>query len=119
MIQLCSVLAYLHDREPKILHLDLKPDNILVNNGKLYLIDFGSAVEGAGRREGGLTGTPGFAAPECYQGEAREQSDIFSAGKLMEFMLRKRMPQEAQKSFQKMPSAQPEPNRKNIKKGAC
>lgn len=88
MVQLCDLLAYLHKRTPPLLHLDLKPDNLLVNEGKLYLIDFGSALckeDGAGKRA--LTGTPGYAAPECYRGEADARSDIFSAGKLLTYMI--------------------------------
>ncbi len=88
MIQLCDLLAYLHKRTPPLLHLDLKPDNLLVNDGKLYLVDFGSALcnGNAGRKEG-LTGTPGYAAPECYRGEAEVRSDIYSAGKLLTYMI--------------------------------
>lgn len=88
MIQLCDLLAYLHKRTPPLLHLDLKPDNLLVNDGKLYLIDFGSALhKKAGTGKMVLTGTPGYAAPECYRGEADVRSDIFSAGKLLAYMI--------------------------------
>lgn len=88
MIQLCDLLAYLHKRTPPLLHLDLKPDNLLVNDGKLYLIDFGSALhKEAGMGRMALTGTPGYAAPECYRGEADARSDIFSAGKLLSYMI--------------------------------
>ncbi|MDE7328008.1 MAG: serine/threonine protein kinase [Lachnospiraceae bacterium] len=88
MLQLCGLLKYLHGRTPPMLHLDLKPDNLLVNGGKLYLIDFGSALhkKADGKREA-LTGTPGYAAPECYRGEADVRSDIYSAGKLLDFMV--------------------------------
>ena len=88
MIQLCGLLRYLHGRTPPMLHLDLKPDNLLVDGGKLYLIDFGSALHknADGRREV-LTGTPGYAAPECYRGEADVRSDIYSAGRLFDFMI--------------------------------
>lgn len=88
-VQLCGLLEYLHGQEPKILHLDLKPDNILIKEERLYLIDFGSAIQGI-REENSekLTGTPGYAAPECYKGEAGEGSDLYSAGKLIEYMMR-------------------------------
>lgn len=88
MIQLCDLLAYLHSRRPPLLHLDLKPDNLLVHDGKLCLIDFGSALcKDAGGIRAALTGTPGYAAPECYRGKADVRSDIFSAGKLLTFMI--------------------------------
>ncbi len=88
MIQLCDLLTYLHGRRPPLLHLDLKPDNLLVHDGKLCLIDFGSALcKGAGDGGTALTGTPGYAAPECYRGDADVRSDIYSAGKLLAFMI--------------------------------
>ena len=37
-----SALSYLHAHHPPILHLDIKPDNILIhNNGSFMLTDFG------------------------------------------------------------------------------
>lgn len=87
-IQLCSLLEYLHGQELEILHLDLKPDNILVKNDNLYLLDFGSAIQGSrDQKSRKLTGTPGYAAPECYCGEAGVRSDLYSVGRLLEFML--------------------------------
>lgn len=87
-VQLCGLLDYLHNRKPALLHLDLKPDNLIVCGERLFLIDFGSAKE-AGQVTFGmtLTGTPGYAAPECYRGQAVLQSDIYSTGKILEFML--------------------------------
>lgn len=90
MLQLCELLCYLHKRTPPLLHLDLKPDNLLIYEGKVYLVDFGSALrKGANDGRTPLTGTPGYAAPECYQGEADARSDIYSAGKLLAYMLSK------------------------------
>ncbi len=89
MIQLCNLVEYLHCREQPILHLDLKPENLKLYEGRVYVLDFGSAVpkkEVMGKKV--LTGTPGFCAPECYRGEATEQSDLYSMGKILEFMLK-------------------------------
>ena len=38
--QLCEILQFLHHPTRAILHLDLKPDNILVSNHHLKLIDY-------------------------------------------------------------------------------
>src|ERR1019366_2355953 len=43
-LQLCSVLDYLHNRQPPIIFRDLKPANVMMTaSGHLYLIDFGIA----------------------------------------------------------------------------
>lgn len=90
MVQLCELLDYLHKRTPPLLHLDLKPDNLLVHEGELYLVDFGSALrKGTNDERAPLTGTPGYAAPECYLGEADARSDIYSEGKLLAYMISK------------------------------
>lgn len=96
-IQLSDLLVYLHSRTPPMLHLDLKPDNLLVNDGKLYLIDFGSALHKEIKKETALTGTPGYAAPECYRGRADVRSDIYSAGKLFGYMISKSRDRELRK----------------------
>ena len=45
--QLSEVLGYLHGRRMPILHLDIKPTNLLLKrNGRLVLIDFGAALQG-------------------------------------------------------------------------
>ncbi|MSR32184.1 MAG: serine/threonine protein kinase [Gemmataceae bacterium] len=62
-----------------ILHCDIKPGNLLVQqDGHVWITDFGLAEN----RENGASqgGTPGFIAPEVAQGQRNERSDIFSLG---------------------------------------
>jgi serine/threonine protein kinase len=58
--QLASVLGYLHRRG--WVHLDVKPDNVVVQAGRAVLIDLGLATR-PGRLERSV-GTEGYAAPE-------------------------------------------------------
>ncbi len=62
--QLCSAVGYLHARG--WLHLDLKPDNLIAEAGRLKVIDLSIA-----QRPGRIapeTGTRGFMAPEQERG---------------------------------------------------
>ena len=90
-IQLCSVLDYLHSREPSIIFRDLKPANVMrTSNGHLYLIDFGIARH---FKPGQLhdtipLGSPGYAAPEQYgRAQTTPRADIYSLGVLLHQLL--------------------------------
>ena len=69
----------------KMLHLDIKPANIYVtDDDKAVLIDFGAAREVL-NKEGNFVRpmyTPGFAAPEMYQRDAKlgPWTDIYAIG---------------------------------------
>ena len=68
-IQLCTVLDFLHTRQPPIIFRDLKPSNIMrTPEGHIYLIDFGIArrFKPGQAKDTIALGSPGFAAPEQY-----------------------------------------------------
>lgn len=72
-----------------LLHLDIKPANVLVPpTGELKLTDFGVSTWRfeipALVARGGLAGTPGFIAPEYVNGSPpSERSDLYSLGRLL------------------------------------
>ncbi|MBE5961076.1 MAG: serine/threonine protein kinase [Lachnospiraceae bacterium] len=87
-LQLCDLILYLHSLDEPVYHLDLKPDNILIEEGAVRLIDFGSAIKETQKEGRTYTfGTPGFAAPEQYRnGNLDERADIYGIGMLMYYM---------------------------------
>ncbi len=91
-IQLCDVLEYLHQQTPPVIFRDLKPSNIILTpDYRLVLVDFGIAryfKEGQASDTIDL-GSPGYAAPEQYQGESQTdaRSDLYSLGIILHEML--------------------------------
>lgn len=62
-VQVFAVVLDLHQRG--LAHLDLKPENIVLRDGRPVVIDFGSARPiGASQPSGQPIGTAGYAAPE-------------------------------------------------------
>ena len=92
-IKLAEALLFLHQQNPCLLYLDLKPSNIMLEEtGILKIVDFGSVIV-KGRRVM-VSGTPGYASPEqmnlVKEGSMlSEQSDIYSLGMVLFSMLRK------------------------------
>lgn len=88
-LQICHLFQYLHQIEGTILYLDLKPDNILVKEGILKLIDFGTAICSNHLEKRSATfGTKGYASPEQYgMKHLDERSDIYSMGALLYFLV--------------------------------
>ena len=94
-LQLCAVLECLHGQTPPVIFRDLKPANIMLRpSGDISLIDFGIAKLFNPAQQGTLVGTPGYAAPEQYQGLAEPRSDIFALGATLHHLLTGRDPRQ-------------------------
>jgi len=86
-MQLCDALAYAHSH--KILHRDIKPGNIMINqDDQVKVADFGLARPITGEAEENPFGTPDYAAPEIMARQSVDQrADIFAAGVVLYEML--------------------------------
>ena len=81
-----DALSYIHHK--KILHLDIKPSNIMVEKGRnVRLMDLGIANVSVDTEEiaSGMMGTPKYAAPEQFanvgkKGKLSCATDIYEAG---------------------------------------
>jgi len=113
-IKVCETLSYVHNKG--VIHLDLKPQNIMVGKyGEVLVVDWGNArlydrapyeeyLESYNKldahtdlteRENYISGTPPFMSPEQVK-ESRDSlgppSDIFAAGVMLYQILTKRYP---------------------------
>lgn len=84
--QMLEALAYAHRQ--KIIHCDVKPENMLLFAGnRLRLTDFGIAKVAQKTVRGSGTGTVGYMAPEQAMGKPSLRSDVFSLGLIVYRML--------------------------------
>jgi len=95
--QLAEAIVYLHAHG--VYHRDLKPENIIVGpDGKIHILDFGSALlEGSRRvtwRWASTTfGTPDYMAPEQIQGKRGDsRTDVYALGMIVYEMLTGTLP---------------------------
>jgi len=114
--RICDAVAYAHSQN--IIHLDLKPENIHINNyGQVHVCDWGLGkilnrdsepeLYSSSRDskpdlniinnmtlDSQLKGTPGFMAPEqaTIGGQKDKQTDIFSLGAILFYILSYKVP---------------------------
>ena len=91
VLKACDALSFAHAQG--VLHLDVKPENIMVgSHGQVYVMDWGIAVECRTGPDGyltplgsrrGIRGSPSFMAPEQLRtdpGGLDERTDVYGLG---------------------------------------
>ncbi len=109
VLKVCAAVDYAHSM--RVLHLDIKPDNILMGRyGDVQLVDWGlsrflgddipdwgcedGGLETGATWSGRLKGSPGYMAPEqaVEGGDVTEQTDVYGLGALLYAVLAGRAP---------------------------
>jgi serine/threonine-protein kinase len=94
-LRLCEAVAHAHAKG--VVHLDLKPENVMLGPlGELYVMDWGIAGSLGDAVSGGTAaGTPGFMAPEQEFGSSSAtdaRADVYALGAILAFLVTGRGP---------------------------
>jgi predicted ATPase/signal transduction histidine kinase len=92
-VQMAAIVARVHERH--IVHRDLCPDNFIVADGRVTLVDFETAMTDTGEIAVGPTGALRYMAPEATGRLRRgpdQRSDLYSLGAIFYEMLTGRPP---------------------------
>ncbi len=107
ILQVAEGIEYLHQNS--IIHLDLKPDNIMVTpSHDIKILDFGLAnhlahTDFLAQDLPGPKGTPYYIAPEQICGQRNyKESDIYSLGVIFYEMLTGQLPHERSKKLSRV-----------------
>ena len=93
-LQLCDVLAHLHNQKPQpIVFRDMKPSNIMLDQySRIRIIDFGIAKLFETNLKGTMIGTEGYSPPEQYRGQATPAGDVYAVGATFHHLLTRQDP---------------------------
>ncbi len=87
-LQMCKMQSYLHSLTPPVVHRDFTPDNLILRkDGMLKLVDFNVAQQKDSTSTGTVVGKHAYLPPEQFRGQPVTQSDIYSLGASLFFML--------------------------------
>lgn len=94
MIQIADAIHYAHLRQFPVLHLDLKPANIMIRpDGIIKVIDFGISRNTSQINPSMFVGSPYFMSPEqVNNANVTQLSDIYSLGITLFYLLKGKAP---------------------------
>jgi len=90
LADLAGALATIH--AAGLVHADVAPQNVLVEDRRTVLVDLGLAASGV---NGVARGTPAYMAPEALAGHVEPRSDLYGIGAVAARLLTGRAPFEA------------------------
>ncbi len=104
-LQMCEILSYLHGFSPPVIHRDIKPGNVILNeHQRLFLIDFGAVKQTLANQSQSVTliGTFGYMPLEQMEGKSQPASDLYSLGATLVYLLSGRTPAELERKNLKL-----------------
>ncbi|MEU7578392.1 protein kinase [Streptomyces sp. NPDC041068] len=96
--QLADVLDWLHSGHATpsgrpVVHGDLSPGNVMVDaHGQATLVDFGLSKLSADHSTSDIWFTPGYAAPEVFEGRRTPNTDRYAFGAIAYYLLSRQQP---------------------------
>ncbi|MEV8456985.1 protein kinase [Streptomyces sp. NPDC052095] len=112
--QLADVLDWLHSGRATpsgrtVVHGDLSPGNVMVDvHGQATLVDFGLSKLTADHRTAEVWFTPGYAAPEVFEGKRTPYTDRYAFGAIAYFLLSGQSPPSTPEQLRAALSALPQ-----------
>eukprot|EP01060_Flectonema_neradi_P036731 TRINITY_DN7157_c0_g1_i1.p1 TRINITY_DN7157_c0_g1~~TRINITY_DN7157_c0_g1_i1.p1 ORF type:complete len:897 (+),score=144.08 TRINITY_DN7157_c0_g1_i1:220-2910(+) len=91
--QICSLMEFLHGKEPPLIHRDLKPENILLTDDckSIVVTDFGLAKRMHNQYCATRAGTLCYMAPECWAHHYSKEADMWAIGCILYSVATKRL----------------------------
>ncbi|MEU3651432.1 protein kinase [Streptomyces sp. NPDC032161] len=112
--QLADVLDWLHSGRATpsgraVVHGDLSPGNVMVDrHGQATLVDFGLSKLTADHQTAEVWFTPGYAAPEVFEGKRTPNTDRYAFGAIAYFLLSAQSPPSAPEQLRAALAALPQ-----------
>lgn len=87
-VQTCCILEYLHSLTPPVVHRDITPDNLMLEeNGNIKLVDFNVACLVDSTSTSTVVGKHAYIPAEQFRGKPSAQSDLYSLGGTIYYLL--------------------------------
>lgn len=93
-IQTLEILDYMHGLTPALVHRDITPDNLMLQeDGNIKLVDFNVAYQVDSSATATVVGKHAYIPAEQFRGKPVPQSDIYSLGGSMFYLLTGKEPE--------------------------
>lgn len=99
-IQILETLSYMHHLSPPVVHRDVTPDNLMLQeDGNIKIVDFNVAYQVDSSATATVVGKHAYIPAEQFRGKPCPQSDIYSLGGTMFYLLTGKEPEPISKSY--------------------